>query len=253
MLKTLLAITLIVGCGFVHPAGVSSDARAAAPAAEAQAGSSGKSAEPALTASLLDEERREHQEQIFLDRWMIGLTCILGLIAFLQLLGFITQAVYMRKTFASAQDSARRGLRAYLDFPEAFVQNLGDGRFQIQIDVANSGRTRALTVTKWTKTALLDRSQTCHFEEGKFDRIQRAIAPQSRWHLREDQTWPDDVAAAIEGLEKTVYVWGQVRYTDIYGEPHRSNFRFRSQATKYANGTMTGWVLEPDEEGNDLS
>jgi hypothetical protein len=260
MLRNILSIGLIVVWSSVCateaaalPASGESAAVATAPLVSSQAGPTANSSGAARNADLVEEGRQARKEQMFLDRWMIGLTCILGFIALLQLLAFVAQAVYMRKTFASARDTARRDLRAYLGFPEASVENLGDGRFQIQITVANSGRTRALAVTKWMKTALLDRSQTCAFEDQKFDRIQRAISPDSRWELREDHTWPDDVAGGIVRLEKTVHVWGQVRYTDIYGEPHMSNFRFRSQATNCANGTITGWMLEPHEEGNDLS
>jgi hypothetical protein len=204
-------------------------------------------------ATAREQEAKFREHQAVFERWMIILTSILGCIAFLQLLAFVAQAVYTRKMLDSTRDTARRQLRAYLGFPDAFIENLGAGRFQIQITVANSGRTRALHVTKWIKAALLDRSENCPFEEQKFDRIQHALAPRSRWRLREDCDWSDDLAAAIQRSDKIVHVWGQVRYTDIYGEPHLSNFRFRSQAARYTNGTIAGWTLEPHEEGNDLS
>jgi len=67
------------------------------------------------------QEAEERKEKSSSDRWMVILTGVLGFLAFLQLLAFIVQAIYLGKTVAGAEaaaedarDTSRRELRPYV-------------------------------------------------------------------------------------------------------------------------------------------
>jgi len=74
------------------------------------------------TTEEIDQENRERQDKSSSDRWLVLLTGILGVIAFLQFLAFVVQACYLGKTFASTKDTAKKELRAYVSLDDIFFR-----------------------------------------------------------------------------------------------------------------------------------
>ncbi len=54
------------------------------------------------------QDAEDRKDKSSSDWWLVGLTAVIGVLAFLQLLAFIAQAVYMRKTFAATEDTAKK-------------------------------------------------------------------------------------------------------------------------------------------------
>lgn len=172
------------------------------------------------------------------------------------------------KLVEESRDTAKKELRAYLGIPDPGVQRIGVvNHFQVQVTITNSGRTPARDVRKWMRCRLVRDGEIISFDKGSFDPAKRSIAPDSKWNLRQDFTdWTDVDLNETRHFRSAVYVWGEVAYKDIYGEPHTTEFRLRSHATRLEirfepieGGGVTqhqmihGFDLEPEPEGNDLT
>ncbi len=74
-------------------------------------------------------------------------------------------------------------------------------------------------------------------------------------HEFRDRT-PDEVKE-VYARKLLVYVWGHVKYDDIYGEGHTLRFRFRNVVTSLVTvGGQTGvdrWYYYPEESGNEAT
>jgi hypothetical protein len=74
-------------------------------------------------------------------------------------------------------------------------------------------------------------------------------------HEFRDRTQEEVTDVYARGL--LVYIWGHVKYDDIYGERHTLRFRFRNVVTSLVTvDGRTGierWYYYPEEEGNEAT
>jgi hypothetical protein len=158
------------------------------------------------------------------DLWMIRLTAVLGVLAFLQLLAFIAQAFYMRRSLASFENTAKKQLRSYvaLQTIEHDPQGATGIARGIKIRVKNYGQTPAHHVSI---------IQTC-FEVAQPDTYRHpAITDNDKLAnqmLHPDQAFNHFVIGS-EGTQcvdrvidvglhylSPFYVYGRIDYMDIY-------------------------------------
>jgi hypothetical protein len=188
-------------------------------------------------------------------------TAILALIAFLQLVVYTYQAIKLRETVDSArqqsaamerhigeaarsatameavattmQVNAARQLRAYLTVVvgAAIYQDREDGKvFEGKPLLVNNGFTTARNIRHWTKAAILPFTLPDDFVLPAVEEVfvgQGIIGAHQNasMSIRLDEQVPDGEVADIKfGKGKALYVWGIVRYEDVFDKTHTTKF-----------------------------
>jgi hypothetical protein len=125
-----------------------------------------------------------------------------------------------------AKESAQTELRAYVGLHEAKLTKLtAGGHAKVLLQFKNSGRTPAHKVTAWTKY--------------KYDAVPEGIARKSLKPTSRSSIGPDGVISRVVELERAltsadlrliraggaaIYVYGEVTYEDVFGQPHTTPF-----------------------------
>jgi len=196
-----------------------------------------------------DEDTKEREDKASSDRWMICLTGILGLIAFLQLIAFGAQAIYMRKAFFSEEDTAKRQLRAYvghadieIDMPSLRLKNYAPQKMVpgilykdfILIGIKNFGNTPAYDVSivigqaprPFMDKLPIDFNYSVVENPSDLGFVSRqSLQPGQRVVTQAAQL---DVTPFKQAQAKTIslFLFGTIRYTDIYGQRWANHFCF---------------------------
>jgi hypothetical protein len=154
------------------------------------------------------------------------------------------------RTLREVQSTARRQLRAYVDVIGVIRTKNPDGDgFGAAIMVKNSGLTPATNLSQWAKIDLREMPLQSSFPLYCRERDSLGvIAPDGQTlsipvFLR-DLTPLEEQALRQNG--KAIYVYGEIDYTDVFGDQHRSIFRFRCNGQGYGLGTF-----KADCEGNE--
>lgn len=173
---------------------------------------------------------RDHQQEAhyhprdWFDRLRVGL--LLG-----TLIAAVFAAVFTGSQAYIAGDTARRQLRAYVYAAPSHVFHIdGKGTLQGYVEIGNSGQTFAREVQRWVGISVFgaevpDRKEDLgptRREEGVL-----VINPSVR-HIviRNHKQLTDEEARKIRTNDGSmrIYVFGTIRYKDIYGEPHHTDF-----------------------------
>ena len=181
----------------------------------------------------------------------------------------VRQETYMRRSWKSArvsagaavkqtqiaQDTARRELRAYLGVRSAKISILSDNHLQAIVEIHNTGSTPAHDVTKSIAISVRDSKNPGDFPSPERYKGRGPIVPGAWWTFRVEETGV--TRAEMEDIyqyKKSIFVWGEATYRDAFGESQILAFRYRNLAahqTILPEGRLiTGWDVEPEEEGN---
>lgn len=157
------------------------------------------------------------------------------------------------KTLAATRDGERRQLRAYMAVQSASVMSPRDpAKRKVRIKVENYGQTPALEVSTW-RTAFM----------GPYPYDGRVVKPPKGVLMGRDVRPPHvayeaelalpirlssrDARDILLGV-KAFWVIGEVRYVDIFGDPHLTTYRLYSNGALFREG-----ALRADESGNDMT
>jgi hypothetical protein len=131
---------------------------------------------------------------------------------------------------ADAKASSRQDLRAYIsaDFGQAFYQD-AHHFFGSAPTLFNSGKTPAMNLAYWCKAAILPTilPRGYQFEKGTPIVTDVGMSPRHNYVVRANIgvfRAPEAVAEILRGDPVRLYVWGVVKYEDVFGEEHTTEF-----------------------------
>jgi hypothetical protein len=225
----LVLIVVIGVSGYTDPSNQDKQNRASnsSPATNSYPNEAGQASQDAQTS-----KRSPFWRRIF--AWPEGVTT-LSVIATLFFIGW--QAMLMRQTVRSSEDSSKRELRAYIAvvIGDAIFQvrrdpPLGDLRFEARPVLTNTGRTPAHNIRFKARAAILpvplppgmDLPITHDADIGE---IVIGINQTAYMSAVVDGFVQDaDVADIKLGVSRSLYVWGRVVYNDVFGDQYETLF-----------------------------
>lgn len=149
-----------------------------------------------------------------------------------------------------AEATAERQLRAYVQVSGAKAKvPIRDGVLEVALTLKNFGQTPAHHVTSWIGIAAFNAGQQPHFPSpgDDFGLARGPIGPGAPRDftipLAESMTAPR--WQALENGDAAVYVWGEIRYADIFGKKRFTRFRLRMSGEGASDGRFSMC-----EEGN---
>ena len=136
------------------------------------------------------------------------------------------QACLTRESIVLADDTAKRQLRAHVLYDSASLA--GKPPSIITLKFKNSGQTPAYNVTYWWKAKVFGLKETGILEFADTEDASSDIGAGGFFET-EQPIFPADIEAARQG-KKIIYVWGMVKYRDIYQRCQFSMFALRNGA-----------------------
>lgn len=196
-----------------------------------------------------------------LSRWemVIGLsTAFLALIT--AALAYFTYSLWRAtgKLVSDAEKTSKRELRAYIGMGGGEVFVLPNNILRGVVEIKNFGKTPAYNVMVAVVGELRAPGDKRPFIDPDFIPHKQPIAPTMSWTFgHEFQEMTDKDLEDVLADRKLVYIWGHVKYQDIYKETQTLRFRLRN-VVKLLVTTEKGTVIEkwkfyPEDEGNDAS
>lgn len=214
-----------------------------------------KTINPPKTQAEADQERKEHEDKSSQDWWLVRFTGFLACVAFLQLVTFVFQAIYLYKGFeatakaANAADASAKALtaseRAYLfvtiimKTPDAEnIAGIADKEPQynegiVKLIVTNHGKTPAiLTAYPYTTEVLTSNEIDKKIDKLTSDDIETwvpfgPVVIDSNTALKEWSTGffiNDKKWRQISMEEAFLACIGCLHYQDIFGKTHKTVF-----------------------------
>lgn len=174
---------------------------------------------------------------------------------FLTLFFIALQAMLMRQTILSSEDSSKRELRAYLAvaigealFQERRVWPLSDLKFEARPLLINTGRTPAHKIKFKARAAILPvplPASTNLPEIHDFDQSDAMLSANqsaNMFAVVDGFCGEDEVGVIRDGSSgKGLYVWGLVNYEDVFGISHHT--RFCQQVYWTISGQIRGFYV----------
>lgn len=127
-----------------------------------------------------------------------------------------------------ASDTAKRQLRAYVTLNDAIVEWLSPQQFAVVISVINSGQTPAIGLRYASRVAVGGKPD--HFEEmskieDNASTIDLGAGTDIKLRIPNPDPLPEDIVTAAKERRVPLYVWGEIRYRDVFGKTRRTHYR----------------------------
>jgi len=174
-------------------------------------------------------------------------TGVLALVACLQLATFVWQ-------IRSTGSATEKEIRAYV-FPATAKRFRSDGVMKIQITLSNSGKTPAHNCTNWLRESYPPANEPYEFpgpgteREDQDGRSKYTLGPGTEIDILFDAVVPPQQdQEAIENGIRSLYIHGEVQYTDVVNKTHLSKFRLVCTGRNFNAGLFS---VCPD--GNEAS
>lgn len=202
------------------------------------------------------------------DWWMVRLTAGAVFVAAIQGGLFLWQLTLMRRTAEDTRRaavaaersvetmarSARTQLRAYLCAQGATMKFPEPGKPSVTVVVKNSGATPALNVQHWIHQWVARYPLDDVLPEPPEDFVMSCdVLATNAWHTHTN-THPGMIMKPgylheIGTSEGTIYVYGEIRYDDVFGDPHVTRYRMMYGGDERSIGD----ALKPCPEGNSMT
>lgn len=157
------------------------------------------------------------------------------------------------------KDRSRKELRAYLGRGGGRVFILPNNILRGVVEIKNFGHTPARNVMVAITGELRAPGDKRPFNDPNFIPHKQPIAPTMSWTFGHEFLGMtnqdlDDVRAD----RKLVYIWGHVKYQDIYNKTRTLRFRLRNVvklivATEAGTTTIKEWKFYPEDDGNEAN
>jgi hypothetical protein len=151
--------------------------------------------------------------------------------AFLLFAATVALVCVTRSLVNDTEKTAERQLRAYIQASPNSVFNLESGsKLEAYIIISNSGQTPGKEVERWAAMKISKPLTTSEVAElGWGDREEgKLVSMPHESHAIIRQSAPPtalEAAAIIKG-DQRIYVFGQIKYIDVFDEPRTSEFCF---------------------------
>jgi hypothetical protein len=208
----------------------------------------------------------------FTDWIQTALTCTIGAIAYAQWRTYVDQSETMKvqaeltrqtieqgqqanatafKSLELSQDTTKRQLRAYIALESAAFESSPLIRpSNLLVSFKNYGATPAYSVkfAGCVHTITQQELELLSIEEESFE-SKGTLPPNESGVNAEYINFPDEVRQNLRDNNLKLFVYGEVRYIDIFGEPHKTKYRLIPN-----HKPMLGqFVLVPDTDGNEAT
>lgn len=159
------------------------------------------------------------------------------------------------ETVSHMKDTAKRELRAYLSYEEGSIINFTGDQPRVQIRIANSGQTPAYKIAARVVIAFLkwplENPAPAFPLSDEIEQRSGPCGPRSHFILSRvltDPPLPANRMSLLARKDAALFVYGEVRYEDVFGDPHSVKFRLAhgGQTEVHPLGN-----LATCEEGND--
>lgn len=167
-------------------------------------------------------------------------------------------ALFTGGLFLEEKDRSRKELRAYLGRGGGEVFKLPNNILRGVVEIKNFGETPAHNVMVAIAGELRAPGDKRAFNDPNFIPHKQPIAPTMSWTFgHEFLGMTDQDLKDVLADKKLVYIWGHVKYQDIYNKTQTLKFRLRN-VVKVIVTTETGiaiekWKFYPEDEGNEAS
>lgn len=165
-------------------------------------------------------------------------------------------------TVTEMRDTAEKQLRAYVCVDSATLKFPQPDIPEAQVHFRNSGQTPAYNVRGWIHTWFGEYPLKEALPNAPDDlrKGTETLAPGRRSIFVAPQKPPlPPQYLALLGTDKfTLYVYGEIRYRDIFGKERSTQYRLIHGGTEGVRNIMgkdgsAQWLLKPDIEGNETS
>lgn len=159
-------------------------------------------------------------------------------------------AVFTGLTWRTMEGTGRRQLRAYVYVDEAKFEHFDDAaNASVKIIIRNAGQTPAYKLTQISARVTIALDDNSSFpvipDDGKAGTI-TVINPGGAFKVQMTLDYAEPQLAAIRNHQVNFYLFGVIKYVDVFRRNHTSNFRMR-----YDRGG--GHHLAFCEDGNDAT
>jgi hypothetical protein len=201
-----------------------------------------------------NDEREESERKASNERWLIIWTSALAFVtlALAGITGVLAKYTYKlwsatNKLVIGADNTAKHELRAYMGVETVQIHSGGlvaphCGKFIIR----NFGRTMAKDTEIWIN-GIMTVEDITDFPLGE-RKIKTVVMPNEKIGLKHEVYWPEDRLGSI-------YLWGMIKYRDVFDEDHWTIFRFMNDTStaffSSDSGPVSGWNAKTCDDGND--
>lgn len=168
-------------------------------------------------------------------------------------------ALFTGGLFLEEKDRSRKELRAYLGLGGGKVFKLPNNILRGVVEIKNFGETPAHNVMVAIAGELRAPGDQRPFNDPDFIPHRQPIAPTMSWTFgHEFLEMTDQDLNDVLANKKLVYIWGHVKYQDIYNESRIFRFRLRNVVkilvtTEDGTTAIKEWKFYPEDEGNEAS
>lgn len=175
------------------------------------------------------DKTEHHRDYSSSEWWMVYITSILAAIT-------IALALYTARLWGAtntlakgAEDTAKRRLRAYMLPEKAWLINIEDPRLTYSFQAKNYGQTPAHQVTVWVEWRYFDdiRKIEIPTERPEIPNLSKFLIGAQGFTLHSDCIYlNDERKKKIRDGEAMFFIFGDIRYKDIFGINRTTKFRF---------------------------
>jgi hypothetical protein len=166
------------------------------------------------------------------DTWLMIFTGVLAVVALLQLATFIWQV-------CTARSTAEKELRAYV-YPSSVKRFRENGVMKVRIVFINSGKTPAHNCVHRLVEAFPPAMEHFAFPLPDADpekQSKYALAPAGEINMLVDAVEPPRAEhELIESGIRSLYLYGEIQYRDVFNKQRCSRFRFESSGRNFDSG-----------------
>ncbi len=162
------------------------------------------------------------------------------------------------KLVSDTENNSKRELRAYIGMGGGEVFVLPNNILRGVVEIKNFGETPAHNVMVAIAGELRTPGDKRPFNDPDFIPHKQPVAPTMSWTFgHEFLEMTDQDLRDVLADKKLVYIWGHVKYQDIYNETQTLRFRLRNVVkllvTTEAGTAIQKWKFYPEDDGNEAT
>lgn len=209
------------------------------------------------------------EQEAATNRWLMLLTGGMLFVSSIQAWFFWTQLRLMDRSMVVAekaaksaaesvetmQDTARRQLRAYISINAASIEFPSPGVPKVTVSIKNTGQTPAHNVKHWIHQWIEFFPLRVDLPQPPGDLVMSCDVMGTGATHANSITHPKMIVKRDEDIniigtpKGTIYVYGEITYSDVFGERHFSKYRYMYGGSE----RKTGNVLSACPEGNEAT
>jgi hypothetical protein len=190
----------------------------------------------------MDEDR--------LMRWQVGADVAIAGFTFVLLAVSGFQGWLLKQSVDLARNTSEKQLRAYIVCAGGEMNDARELNTSLTITAKNTGQTPAREVTMLTQFTIRDPGWNGPFELDSEAASMSVLGPGMELENSKTFEVPEEMRKLLAEGKKVIWIWGTVRYKDVFGVDRYTNFRFLEGG---ANGFHAGTALTFSTEGNDAN